>query len=264
VRRWNGRAFTEEPARRLAASATSWAALRSGGDPPPPTDIRSRATLASVATATAGFRRQFYGVAPFVVDRLDADDASFPKLITVGLIDPGAVAWGRRSTRLAGRALVHPRVDLAALDAGAPPDVARWFVDRLGPKVLVATQTKVVEAAVDADGTWLPSTPVLAVHPQPQLLWLVGAALLAPPVSAWALETYGGTALAHDAVKLAASQVLEAPLPVDRAAWEEGARLLRGGAPIRQVGEVMNTAYRESDEVLAWWAARLPATGEHV
>jgi hypothetical protein len=251
--------------RRISAKAASWAALRSGGDPPPAVELdKEGPTLASIATATAGFRRQFYGVAPFVVDRLDADDELFPKLITVGLIDPGAVAWGRRSTRLAGRALVHPRVDLAALAAGGQPDVARWFNDRVGRKVLVATQTKVVEAVVDAGGHWLPSTPVIAVEPQPHMLWLTGAALLAPPVSAWALETYGGTALAHDAVKLAASQVLEAPLPVDREAWDEGARLLEIGAPIAEVGAVMNQAYGGTDDVLAWWAARLPATGEHV
>ena len=211
----------------------------------------------TIATATAGFRRQFYGVAPFVVDRAEADDTEHPKLITVGLIDAGAVAWGARTTRLAGTRYRHPRVDLAALMAGASPDVARWFADRLKPKVLVATQTKVIEAAVDARGTWLPSTPVIAVHPEPEMLWRVGAALLAPPVTVWALETYGGTALADDAVKLAASQVLEVPLPPDERAWREGAALLERGAPVTDVAAAMNQAYGASDAVLTWWTARV-------
>jgi hypothetical protein len=125
------------------------------------------------------------------------------------------------------------------------------------PKVLVATQTKVVEAAVDRDGTWLPSTPVIAVHAAPEDLWRIGAALLAPPVTAWALDHYGGTALAHDAVKLAASQVLEVPLPSDEGAWDEAARLLESGAPVAAVGAAMNDAYGASDELFAWWSSRL-------
>jgi methylase of polypeptide subunit release factors len=258
VRRWQGRTFIEDSPRALAQGSNSWAALRSGGDPPPAFRVDAAApTLGSIATATAGFRRQFYGVAPFVVDRADADDATHPKLVTVGLIDPGAIAWGTRATRLAGQRFTHPRVDLAALRAGATPDVARWFTDRMHPKVLVATQTKVVEAAVDRDGTWLPSTPVIAVHAAPEDLWRIGAALLAPPVTAWALDHYGGTALAHDAVKLAASQVLEVPLPSDEGAWDEAARLLADGAAIIDVGTAMNRAYGGSGDLLAWWSQRV-------
>src|SRR3954447_14666725 len=99
VRGWQGRAFAEDTSRALAAGA-SWAALRSGGDPPPPVNVGATSTtLASIATATAGLRRQLYGVAPFVIAREHADDAAYPKLITVGLIDPGAVSWGTRKTR---------------------------------------------------------------------------------------------------------------------------------------------------------------------
>jgi predicted RNA methylase len=264
ARRWSGRDFVEDEARRLARPAGSWAVLRSGGDPPPAVRIDSDGpTLATLATATAGFRRQFYGVAPFVIDERDGDDSVLPKLITVGLIDVGRIAWGERSTRLAGRTLLTPRVDLASL-ATVAPDVAQWFVDRLCPKVLVATQTKVIEAVVDPDGRWLPSTPVISVHAPVDVLWLVGAVLLAPPVTAWALDTYGGTALAHDAVKLAASQVLEIPLPADHDTWREGARLLESGAPVTEVGHVMNDAYGAGDDVLAWWSARLAPAPDRV
>ena len=50
--------------------------------------------------------------------------------------------------------------------------LARW----------VATQTKVVEAAPDPTGEWIPSTPVLAVHAETgDDLWRALAVLLAPP-----------------------------------------------------------------------------------
>ena len=110
--------------------------------------------------------------------------------------------------------------------------LAAWADARLRPKVVVATQTRVVEAAVDDDGSWWPSVPVISVvldpdHDDDETRWLVAAALSAPPVSAWAAERSGGTALAPQALKLSARQVLEVPLPVDRDAWAEGARLLR-------------------------------------
>jgi hypothetical protein len=41
----------------------------------------------------------------------------------------------------------------------------------------------VIEAVVDPDGCWLPSTPVISVHAPIDVLWLVGAVLLAPPVT---------------------------------------------------------------------------------
>ena len=83
------------------------------------------------------------------------------------------------------------------------------------PKVLVATQTRVVEAVADVDGAWVPSTPVVAVPAPPERLWHVLAALLAPPVTAWALHETAGTALAPGAWKLSAAQVRQLPAPAD-------------------------------------------------
>ena len=51
------------------------------------------------------------------------------------------------------------------------------------PKVVVATQTRVVEAAVDPTGEWIPSTPVVSVHADPDELcgWLATATTLDRP-----------------------------------------------------------------------------------
>ena len=111
---------------------------------------------------------------------------------------------------------------LAAADA----PLAAWATDRRVPKVVVATQTRIVEAAVDTEGTWWPSVPTIAVAPRAGAaadLWSLAAVLSAPPVSAWALGHYGGTALSGDAIKLSARQILDIPLPADPEAWAEGA-----------------------------------------
>ena len=166
------------------------------------------------------------------------------RLVTAGLVEPARTVWGRRATRLAGRRLQAPAVDVIALRAWSTgpdgdPRLAAWADARLRPKVVVATQTRVVEAAVDDDGSWWPSVPVISVvidpeHDDDEHRWLLAAALSAPPVSAWAAERIGGTALAAHALKLSARQVLEVPLPVDRDAWAEGARLLRHGRACRR------------------------------
>ena len=111
--------------------------------------------LANWATATAGFRDQCYGLIPFVRDGLE--DAP---LVTSGLLDPGRSAWGERPARFGGRRYLRPGIDLKALGA-TDPRLAAWTASRQVPKVLLATQTAVLEAAVDEQGTWVPSVPVV-------------------------------------------------------------------------------------------------------
>jgi len=261
------------PVRDEWRDGRNWSALladRAGG---PDVDLDGSVTLADLCSATAGFRDQFYGLAPHVVDdpdgQLGRDESSFPRLVTSGLIDPARSLWGQRPTRFAGRTWQAPRVDLAAL--GADPPLARWGAGRLVPKVVLATQTRVLEPAVDEAGTWWPSTPVIAVTASPDRLWEVAAILLAPAVSAWARARAGGAALAADAIKLSARQVLEIPLPVDSGAWAEGAEWARAAAEaarrgdpvgwrhaLGEVGRAMEDAYRCPAEVARWWEGRLP------
>ena len=236
------------PRDRLTRAGT-WAPIVAASTGVPALDLGGREPLGSLARATAGFRDEFYALAPFVADLADPDAPIEPgallpalppgsaRLVTAGLVEPARTVWGRRTTRLAGTRLRAPVVDVTTLRAWAEgPDgdrrLAAWADARLRPKVVVATQTRVVEAAVDDDGSWWPSVPVISVvldpeHDDDETRWLVAAALSAPPVSAWAAERSGGTALAPQALKLSARQVLEVPLPVDRDAWAEGAGLLR-------------------------------------
>jgi hypothetical protein len=257
IRRFDGPAFEPGPPVEVRSdddlrSWTSWAPLvaRSLGVP----DVAfgpAAGTVADHWAATADFRDQYYGLVPFVTDHGDG-----PPLITSGLIDPACNRWGSTPTRFAKRVWLSPRVELEAMRA-ASPAMSRWADARLVPKVLIATQTRVVEAVVDADGAWLPCTPVITLT-GPRL-WHAAAVLLSPPVTAWALRTYGGAALSSDAIKLSASQVLAAPLPGDRDAWDAAADLLRRAAPVEAAGAVMCEAYGVGGEVCDWWASRLPS-----
>ncbi|MEY2452680.1 MAG: hypothetical protein QOD92_2254 [Acidimicrobiaceae bacterium] len=251
IARWSDRGVIAAASVRWERGAT-WSRLLVRRDAPPDVALTGVDRLGQIATATAGFRDQFYGLAPHVVERCDADDGAFPRLITCGVIDPGRSAWGERPLRFAGQKWLHPRVDLAAMDE---TPLRRWVVDRLHPKVVLATQTKVLEAAVDHRGTWVPSTPVIAVHADRELVHRVAAVLLAPPVTAWAACTYGGVALTSDAIKLSARQVLEIPLPTDDVQWARGAAALAAGE-VLDAGLLMTGAYGCTPDVMQWWANR--------
>jgi hypothetical protein len=184
--------------------------------------------------------------------------------VTSGLIDVLRCTWGERHARFAG---VEYRRPVARLER-ATPAAADWVAAQLRPKVLVATQTKVLEATVDETGDLVPSTPVVAVHADPERLWHLAAALSAPPITAHALHVAAGAALSTGAVKLSARQVLELPLPVDPEAWDRGAALARDAAratsaaarraTLATLGTVMCAAYGVTAEgVVEWWLDRI-------
>ena len=277
-RRWRGRRF--EPvavaARGSVAAGDSWSHLLGVMQGTPEVDLGAGPTLADLATSTAGFRDEYYGVAPYVREaggwsgreRTDA-----VRLVTSGLIDPLHCRWGSTSTRFSRTTWTAPVVDLEGLRA-ADARLAGWADQRLVPKVVLAGQTRVVEAAVDVDGRWWPSVPTIAVAPRSGEvadLWRIAAVLSAPAATAWALAHYGGAALSSGAVKLSAAQVLGLPLPPDQAAWEAGAAAAASGhhaavaddqvgwrASLDLLAEAMGDAYRVGSPVAAWWAARRP------
>jgi SAM-dependent methyltransferase len=244
ISRWKGRSV-EPTGSAPRPTGSTWASLRPTSAP----RVRVAADqprLGDIASATAGFRDEFYGVAAAVTD-----GGLGAPVVTSGLVDPGEVSWGRRPARIGGRMYRCPVVDPDRLE----PRVSTWVTARLVPKVLVATQTKVVEAGADPDGRFVPLTPVLAVTPHdPAEVWRVAAALTSPVVTAWAVREFGGTALAADAVKLSASAVLGAPLPVDAAAWAVATTCLRAG-DVRGCGEALAGG---DGALLAWWLGRLP------
>jgi hypothetical protein len=204
--------------------------------------------VGSVATATAGFRSQFYGV----VDDVREGGEGSP-LVTAGLIDVGRSAWGERPTRIGGRRWQRPTVDVGSLG----DEVRPWFEARLVPKLLVATQTKVVEAVVDETGELLPSVPVISVEAPAERLWDLAAALMAPPVTAWLLERTIGSGLSVDAVRLSAKLLLQVPLPTDRRAWTAARKALRQG-DLDRFAVAACRAYAADEALAGWWRDRLP------
>ena len=103
--------------------------------------------------------------------------------------------------------------------------MSAWMTTRLVPKILVATQTKVIEAWVDARGEVLPLVPLLIVTPREGVdVWQLAAALASPIVAARAVAHYAGSALSSTAIKLSAKQLLLMPLPSHEAAWLESAQ----------------------------------------
>jgi hypothetical protein len=249
VRRWRGPSF--EPLAPAGAAdlreRSTWSHLVADVAGVPPVSVASSGRLGDVATAAADFRDQYYGLVPFV-----SDDVAGPPLVTAGLIDPGGCAWGQRPARFARRTFAAPRVDLARLEAES--DLGPWARSRLVPKVLLASQTRVLEAAVDEAGAWLPSVPVVSVVPRAEGdLWRVATALLSPVASAWAASTYLGAGLSAGAIKVSAAQVLDLPLPAGP--LEEAADRLRCG-DLDGAGVASCRAYSVDDPaLLAWWRA---------
>lgn len=273
LQRWTGPAV--DPASNLTLDepiAANWGYLVADLAGIPPVSLtRSGHRLDSIASATAGFRDQFYGFVPHTREQEAPTDPD-PWLVTVGMIDPLVQRWGTASFRFAKTSWKRPVVDMASLES-ADAALATWAHDRLCPKVVVATQTKVVEVAVDAEGRWLPVTPGISVEPRdPADVWRLAALLSAPEISAHLHIAGLGTALSVDAMKMSASALEALPLPVDAGAWTEGAELTKaavaaaaGGDPdqwsklLYNLGTVMQRAYgSESSAVQAWWMNRLP------
>lgn len=247
VRRWVG-ASVRRTSATTRPTATSWAGLRPTTAPAARV-AASAPRLGGLATATAGFRDEFYGIAAAVTE-----GGPGAPVVTSGLIEPGRTTWGERSARIGGRAFGRPTVEPTHLEGR----VASWVAARLVPKVLVATQTKVLEAAADPDGRFVPLTPVLAVTPHdPSDVWRIAAALTSPLVSAWALRAFGGAALSADAVKLSAAQVLQAPLPLDAVAWSAATVRLEAG----DVDGCAEALAAGDQRLLAWWRSRRPGAG---
>ncbi|MCB1250635.1 MAG: N-6 DNA methylase, partial [Acidimicrobiales bacterium] len=289
VARWRGATFEDRPAAPAPDPAsTTWAPLLADLLAVPPVVLTGSSeagrVVGDLGRATAGFRDQYYGLRGAVVEAAGPHDER-PRLITSGLIDPAACRWGRAPVRFDRRPWTAPVVDLDWL-AAEDPAVAAWGEALLVPKLVVATQTRVIEAAVDRTGTWWPSVPTIAVTAPPEALDHLLAVLLAPPVSAWAFGEAAGAALSSDALRLRASQIAAIPLPPPGAAWDAAATILADTAHsadadaadaaansavgdvasisrdlLVEVGALMCEAYGVGEDVLRWWMDRLPVRG---
>lgn len=259
-----------------SADDDSWSSLLAAARGVPLRRLRTSGLLGDLAQASADFRDQYYGLAPHLVDRAHAEDSELAPLVTAGAIDPAHVAWGERSTRFQKVDRRHPRVVLADLDEA----LAAWARRRLVPKVLVAPQTRVIEAVVDAAGRLLPSVPVVTVVPlavapaeREAQLWRIAAVLSAPPVVSEAARRHLGAGLSGDVLRLSPRNLLALPLPADDDRWAEGAAEFRLASRARTGEErlghltacarAMVSAYlgQADDELLTWWIERLPRRG---
>ena len=131
-------------------------------------------------------------------------------------------------------------------------------------QLLVATQTRVVELAVDEQGSWVPSVPTLAIVPRSvDDLWLLAAAVASPTATAWLWRRAPGTALSRNALKVAARDLSELPLPVDAVLWAAAADAFRAyaSAPSAAAFEdyvvAAAGAYDAPDDLVAWWRDRV-------
>lgn len=244
-----------------AASASAWSGVITSrlGVPLLPDAPAVDGTLGDRATLNANFRDEYYGLVPAVGDRGDG-----PALITSGLIDPGRTRWGAEPITFARRRFERPRVDLGRLDA----KMTEWARRRLVPKVLVANQTRIVEAVCDPTGAWLPGVPVIAVYPEGthwddvraaepgsagDAAWEIAAVLTSGFASAWLWHRNAGTGLSAASVRVSPTVLAELPWP----AADLGAAVdaLRDG-DVRACASRVDAAYG-APHLTSWWTVSL-------
>lgn len=195
VRRSFGRDFVEQPPMPMP---DAWPALITGtvalGHDGP--------VLGDIAQFTVDFRDEYYGLVGAVGDDLDG-----PPLITSGLIEPGRCLWGERPVRFAKQSYGAPRVALERL----APAVREWAATRLVPKILIANQTKTIEAVHDPNGEWLPGVPVITcttADPERVL-----AVLNSDAANEWVRHHAAGSGLTAHALRLNPRLLASIPLP---------------------------------------------------
>jgi hypothetical protein len=250
------------------AAGVPWAPLAAPLWGVPRVEVGGSRTIGEIAEATADFRDEYYGLRGSIVEdaELGARERSrYPALVTTGLIDLALCRWGRAPTRIHKRRWSAPRVDASRLGER----MSSWLSRRLVPKVLVATQTRVVEVVVDEAGELAPVTPTISVMASGASIWHVGAAIASPVACAVALTRHAGAGMSPDAIKLSARQVLALPLPRPGPAWDAGAAALREASMsadtwtrwscLRVMGERMVEASGATGggPALSWWLERL-------
>jgi SAM-dependent methyltransferase len=251
-----------QPEREERRSNWSHVATSRQGVPALPGALRVAGCLGDRARSNANFRDEYYGMIPAV-----GDHDTGPPLITSGLVDPARSWWGERSITFAKQRFQRPRVDLDRLDT----DMRRWAQRRLVPKVLVANQTRIVEAVCDPAGEWLPGVPVLGVYPtgahwddphrRPDdelatSAWEIAAVLTSSVASAWLWERGAGTGLSVDSIRM--SPVTLGGLPWPSGDLRRAVAALQHG-DVRSCSAAIAGAYGigDSSALDGWWAGLL-------
>ena len=240
----------------------------------PEFEYESNGTVGNLAAATADFRDQYYGLDGFLVEseeisECDRLDSHFPPIVTSGMIDLAECRWGAAPAKLLKQTWHAPRIDRSAMKENGTLDP--WISQRLIPKILLATQTRIIEVFVDDKGRFVPSTPLISVMPKERdAIWRIASALASPVASALAMQRYAGSALSTQAIKLSAKQSLRLPIPVDEALWKQAASMLQEAheansslrrSVLESFAGLIVSAYRvpqdQASPLLQWWLGRL-------
>ncbi len=248
----------------------NWAPVIAAAAGVPTVEPQAHGTLGDHATITAGFRQHFYGLQGAVHEADGDPDAPVELgLITSGVIDPLWNAWGQNAVRFGGQSWSRPVVDLDRIEDAA---VAAWFAARRVPKLLVASQTRVVETIVDETGNLLPSVPVISIEPtETGLLWHLAAVVSSPVACARIATASAGTGLSRGSLRIRASELAQLPLPAPGPAWDEGAeaahdtqQAIQHGdivgyrTSLERLGHSMAEAYGVADaDLVSWWCDRI-------
>lgn len=221
-----------------------------------PSQLSSDGTVADRAELNVNFRDEYYALGPAVTDLGDG-----PPLVTSGLIDPGKCWWGQRRVKFNKQHFDQPRVDVSKLDGR----FTEWAERKLVPKVLVANQTRVVEAVADVGGKWLPGVPVITVTPPPdgdplRSVREIEAILCSPVAAAMCWHLGAGTGMSTQSVRLTPITVGAVPWPTGELdpAIESLAEGDVAGCG-RAVLEAYDWSGDEAAELLTWWIEALPS-----
>ena len=212
-------------------------------------------TISDIASATADFRDEYYALKGHLVECADHDDAV--ALLTCGLVDPCRQLHGQRTARVHGQVWVAPGVRPSA-------DLERLLKDRLVPKVVVATQTGIIESVADPDGCFLPCVPLVRVLPNAaDDVWRLAATLLAPQCSALAMHRHFGAGRAPSTLRLRAADIGAMPLIPPGASLDRAIDAVKaaqaGTCPVEDAALACGRAWGpDAATAFAWWRTRLP------
>ncbi len=229
-----------------------------------------RRSIEELAFSTADFRDQFYYIKANVTEELahGSQDNESLKVITVGSIEPSKVLWGENYVLIGGKKYLRPVLSKKGSDN---PKVLEWLVKRSRAKVLVATQSEVIESVVDLSAQLIGSVPVISVTPKRQDdIFAIQSMLSSSALSAVAIGRHIGSGLSHKALKLSASQIAALPLPSNQRPWQKAAEIhsiiVEQGITkvdellemLKEADTYMQQAYAlDSQELHAWWFSRV-------
>jgi SAM-dependent methyltransferase len=218
-----------------------------------PTALQTNGNVGDRAELNLNFRDEYYALTTAV-----SDDADGPPLVTSGLIDPGVNRWGQRPVKFNKQRLEHPRVDLSKLD----DRFVAWARRKLVPKVVVANQTRAIEAVADPDGEWIPSVPVITATPTAtpdarRAVDEIEAVLTSPVASVMAWHLAAGTGMSTQSVRLTPTVIAAIPWPAG--SLDDAVAALDHG-DVAGCGRAVVAAYGlgSATELVSWWIEALP------